>query len=365
MPSVSRLATCRAIVVVLVLWCAVPALGREAPGSWKPGDRIDAELEEEIDRLVAELADGGTSWAARRRLVEIGPPAVDALEGRVLVAQPEHRRRIVTTLSRMEGSESSPLFAAGLTLSLADAVEDLRHDSTPWNATHAMSFLRAHAESARSILEAALRSDDHQQRQAAASVLQGIKGYRPTPRMLAVTVEGLRDDVLPSGRRPGEERGTTTYIFNATQGVHWFLRRPARIRAAEPLLVEALRSDDLQQRFLAAYLLGRGGCAGAFNDVIRVLAPHLGDNHIREDANMAAAGLYGLGPAVVPDLRARLPRADAQEGLLLRLIIHHLAGADDPDAAVPSTARRRKITDVVDDPVTRHRFVGVPWFGRR
>ena len=51
---------------------------------------------------------------------------------------------------------------------------------------------------------------------------------------------------------------------------------------------------------------------------------------------------------------------DFQEELLLRLLIHHLVGADDPDAAVPSTRSRREITDVVRDPVLHHRFITVP-----
>jgi len=357
---VSPRATGRWILAALVLRTSLPAVAFEPPERKQRADPVEAGLAEEIDRLLVDLGEARTSWQAMHRLVEIGPPAVEALEDRILLADPMLRRTVVTTLSWIEGAESSPLFEVGLVLSLADAVENLRHDSVPWNASNAMYFLRRHAEAARPLLEAVLDSEDHQQRQMAAAVLRRIKSYRPTPRMLEVTVEGLGDDVLPVGRRPGDSRVTTTYVFNAADGVRWFLRDRARIRAAELLLLEALWSDDYQQCFLAAYLLGVAGCTSAPGDVFRVLAPHLADNEIRSDANMAAAGLYGLGPAIVPTLRARLRVADPQEEILLRLLIHHLVGADDPDAAVPPTTRRREITDVVRDPVVEHRFVRVP-----
>lgn len=352
----------RRLAILLATFLPLSAMSAAPtePGAWKRGDPVPAALADEIDELLLQIDDRREVWRVYRRLEAIGPPAAGQLEDALFFAETEAQRRIVTLLSRIEGNEKSPMLEAGLSLTLPDAVADLRHDAVRWNAIRAMDYLRKHRSAARPLLERVLDSPDHQQRQLAASLLRGVAAYRPTTRMLAVTIEGLRDDVLPLGKRPGEIRRTGTGDGNATSGVRWFLRDRARIRAAAGQLRAALDADDGQQRFLAAYLLGIGGRTAAAEEIFVVLAPHLCDNAISGDANMAAAAIHGLGPVIIPALRARLPFADRQEADLLRLVLHHLAGADDPDAALLPASRRRTITTRVHDPVLQHRFDTVP-----
>ncbi|MBT8484785.1 MAG: hypothetical protein KJO43_04335 [Phycisphaerae bacterium] len=315
-----------------------------------------------VDRLVSHDIDGRSEgWDLGQRIANLGVEAAPALEAALAECQPASRRRVVWTLESIDGYEPGERFDEAVALCVGEAVAELRHDAQRWNAIRAMTFLHRHEELAEPHLEAALRSDDHQQRQLAAHLLRRSSTYVPSPRMLNVTVEGLSDDVFPSGRRDDELRGSCVPVQNAVGAVRWFLRTPVRISEARAPLARALGSADTQQQFLAAYLLGRGGQVEGWQQTAAVLIPHLGDNDIRGDANMAAAALYGLGPRVVPLLRARLDRADWQEEALILLIIHHLRGPTDLDAEVPAYETRRQITGRVRDPIVDHRFVTVPW----
>ena len=170
---------------------------------------------------------------------------------------------------------------------VAELVEDLRDDDTDWNCLYALGELRELGLKAKPELEKALESTDLQQRQAAAVLLSGIKGYEPTEKMLVVLVEGLANDQFPYEHR-FQRDGSYTYLFNASCGVT-FLAEHAE--SAEALLINAMESKDLQQRFLAAVALGFGGRSKGARRGAEILIPHLRDNRIPCDAVLAAGAL--------------------------------------------------------------------------
>jgi HEAT repeat protein len=196
-------------------------------------------------------------------------------------------------------------------------VAQLRDDNVRWNAPRAMDELRRAGPSAFPALDSALVSNDWQQHQLAAHVLRRNPEYVPSQQLLAVTVEGLRSDDLPSKSEKGQ-RETYTPVYNAGEGTRYLLDHAER---AAPSLVRALNSDDPQQRFLAAYVLGCGGVGPAVDRAAPVLIEHLRDNEVEGDAIMAAAALYRFGTCVTPFLLERLPANDMQQDQLIRLIL--------------------------------------------
>jgi hypothetical protein len=93
---------------------------------------------------------------------------------------------------------------------------------------------------------------------------------------------------------------------------------------AEPFLIEALTSDDPQQRLLAAAILGYGGRTSAMDHAVPILVSHLRDNDMCADAKVAAPALYRFGPDVLPHLRRYLDEEDEQARAILRSIIERL-----------------------------------------
>ncbi len=195
-------------------------------------------------------------------------------------------------------------------------------------------------------LNAALDSDDWQQRQLAACVLwrfihppyweQREPQGEVTQRLIEVSVEGFRSDRLPYDRHSD----TYTYAFNAAEGFH-SLRRHAN--QAEAQLAAGLKSDDYQQRFLCALTLGFGGVSSQAKSAARVLLPHLRDNDIPEDAKWCAAALYRLGQAVEPFLRAALEKSDAQQRKLIELVLLDL---EQPPQTADEFETRRALNDI-------------------
>lgn len=214
-------------------------------------------------------------------------------------------------------------------------IADLRSDDKRWNATSALGRLEQMGESVLARLEAALQSDDRQQRQAAASLLIRLFSLRdsrsastalvPTSRaLLRVCVEGLRSDNLPRADVPASQQAqypndySETEIFNAAAGLR-FLSRHAD--EAEDLLIEALSSSDLQQRFLAAAALGHGRKVCVADRVAKILIPHLRSNRIQGDATIAMIALIRLGPAAEPRIEeARRTAVDDQQAKLLDVL---------------------------------------------
>jgi hypothetical protein len=230
---------------------------------------------------------------------------------------------------------------------IARLIADLADDDVRWNAHRAMWRLRKIGSAAEEQLEAALFSHDWQQRQIAAHCLRGLEGYEPSDRMLEVTVEGLRDDDLPSeGRR--DHRGAYTYVFNAKSGTEYLL---GHAEAAGPFLLDGLRSDDAQQRFLSAFILGHAGLTSGLPEGAPILLEHLRDNDIGGDAIMSAAALYRFGPDVMPHLLAALPDADAQQAQLVNLILLDLTDPPENEQELRARKSMQNVTSVCYDPV--------------
>ena len=222
-----------------------------------------------------------------------------------------------------------------------ELVDALVHDDVRWNALVAQLELIERGDDAVPQLELALRSEDWQQRQLAASLLRRVGTYQPSDSMLVVCVEGLANDRLPF------DRGSRGIVSNATEGTLYLIRH---VEQAEGYVAAGLHFDDAQQRFFCAYILGmtsRGGYAGK---ICEILAPHLNDNSISGDAVLATRALYLTGPAVIPHLDKAARKADAQGRSLLELVILDLR---DPPETLGDLYERGEITDVtglVHDP---------------
>ncbi|MFC1672072.1 HEAT repeat domain-containing protein [Planctomycetota bacterium] len=208
---------------------------------------------------------------------------------------------------------------------LIDALAD---DDVKWNAIRAQRRLRELGALAIEPLEGALMSKDYQQRQLAADVLRQIGGYKPSERMLAILVEGLRDDEFPARVREGK---TTAYTptYNASWGTKYLSKHAAR---AEAFLEKGLESDDAQQKFLCAYIVGVSGMTKHVSKAAGILIDHTKNNGIRGDACLSAAALFRLGKDVLPHLRAALPGADMQQKEVIGALIK--------DIQNPSSSRR-------------------------
>lgn len=194
---------------------------------------------------------------------------------------------------------------------LPQLMNDLRDDSIRFNAIHARDELKFHRGLEQiPYLEKALESDDCQQRQIAASLLRSIDEFNATERLIQETVAGLQNDKLP-GR-------FDIFVFNATEGVRFFLQHPT---VGTDELESALDSDDFQQRFLAAFILGATGRAEKILRIAEILIPHLKNDAIQLNACMATHALCQAGKNVTPFLAPIRDSEDAQQRAAARLIL--------------------------------------------
>jgi hypothetical protein len=235
---------------------------------------------------------------------------------------------------------------------VATLMEALRDDDVRWNAYRATSEIWNLDEPPIAALQAALDSDDAQQRQHAASLLWSFAEPSPwsgrerrealiTRRLLEVTVEGLaRDD------DPGRGRSVVA-LRNAASG---FRRLSRHADEARDLLEAGLKSRDSQQRLLCALALGFGGVHESAETAARVLLPHLRDNAIPEDAKWSVRALYGFGEPVRPSLLRALGGADRQQEELIRLLLLDLDRPPQTKAELEERARWNSVTKVVHDP---------------
>ncbi|HPF15619.1 MAG TPA: hypothetical protein PLJ12_15250, partial [Planctomycetota bacterium] len=194
---------------------------------------------------------------------------------------------------------------------IAKHVQDLHDDDIRWNATDAFHMLDTCFPAAQGPLEAALHSDDWQQRQLAAYLL--AKHFDPQasidPKFWEVLVEALADDDLPET------------IPNAQQATRILTDYG---EPALPYLVRGLDAMDSQQHFLCACILAWRGETQARAKTIQILIEHLQDNDFDCDARLACHALYTLGPPVQPYLEAAWSDADAQARPLITLILDEL-----------------------------------------
>jgi hypothetical protein len=211
-------------------------------------------------------------------------------------------------------------------------VADLLDDHVPGNATAARAQLTRAGAQVAPALERALASTDRQQRVLAALILWELP-REPSLPLLEFTV--------------GETRRGSDLTGAA---VRWLLEHEP---SARRLLTAGVGSEDAQQRFLCAFLLGRAGRRDALGRTCWTLIEHLGDNEIRGDALMAAHALWRLGEPVLPFVRAARPGADRQAGGLLDLVELDIHA---PPGTRQELARRRArhdVTGVYDDPVVQ------------
>lgn len=232
-------------------------------------------------------------------------------------------------------------------------IDDLRDDDVRWNASNALQELSRMNPPPIDELEAALHSDDWQQRQLAASALRLMPRYRPSRAFCRVTVEGLRDDDLPRDHPENGDDATMTWVYNATYGVKHLLEHP---RIATQELAEGLAFPDMQGRFWCAFVLGMTGRHQYVDDAAPILIEHLGDNQFGSDGVYAAAALYRFGMPVLPYLESARFGADQQKRSLIDLIVLDLFSPPRSASDFAKRASMHNASELYHDPVVEFRF---------
>jgi hypothetical protein len=223
------------------------------------------------------------------------------------------------------------------TLLARSLARDLESDDVHWNAERAERMLESLWPHSQPALESALRSGDAQARIIATRLLQR-RVFPPTDDLLRASIEDLRDDA-------GEVRYYIS-LRNAKRSSDYLVNWAD---IAEPFLIEAMASDDPQQRLLAAAVLGYGGRVSAMDRAVPILVSHLRDNDVRGDAKVAAPALYRFGSDVLPHLRRHVETEDDQARAILRSIIEQL---EHPDRSIYRLDNPMpKITDTTGDPL--------------
>ena len=241
-----------------------------------------------------------------------------------------------------------------------ELIEDLRDDDVRWNAIHASTLiLRMDAPPHRELYKA-LDSEDWQQRQLACGLIWTIRTWRVRPedkellanfpitgRLVDVSIEGLRNDELPR-----DADGNYNSVFNARNA---FRGLPEVASEYREKFEAGLRSDDYQQKLMCALILSHGGVAESADLVAPILIPHLRHNDIPEDANLAAYGLYRLGPGVTPHLERAARTADGQQSELIALLLLNFADPPQDRRDLEKRKRLQRITKINFDPTVQRK----------
>jgi hypothetical protein len=235
---------------------------------------------------------------------------------------------------------------------LADAAAmQLGDDGIRRNAEWAEYVLRMLGTEGDRVFERTLDAPDYQARQYAAAYLRDrasgprfaigawrwwgegpMAPYLPTPRLIEVTIEGLRDDTL-------EDR------TNAYDGFGFLLRADPEL--VRPALLRGIASEDRQQAVLAAVIAGYIGDERFLDAAAPVLAESLRSNNHSADAAVACTGLAAFGTPVLPYVEPLLEDPDPQTAKSARLIWLRVVAPE------MSEARRRRfnvVTNLVADP---------------
>ncbi len=244
--------------------------------------------------------------------------------------------------------------------SVEELIIDLYSDNIPWNAEVALRELRSRSSLAETIalLQGTLNSPDYQQRQMVASLLRNSVGYIPDERLAEVIVEGLQDDILPKD----PSIPSHNYVSNATGGTYYLLKYP---EIGTGPLEDALDSADVQQQFLAAYILAVTKRHDETHRITEVLIPHLEDDRVGQNAGYATRALYEMGEKVVPYLQPYTYSSDEQQSRMTRFIIQEIEAAKLGEAGVSERRVEQCVTDVVANPATQLRFGGFDGFVER
>ncbi|MBN1477188.1 hypothetical protein JXA47_10575 [Candidatus Sumerlaeota bacterium] len=284
-------------------------------------------------------------WALWRTRDSMDPAVQRALE-RVLSSDDDQQRYLAATILC-----ATPSLGAEGRYRVADVlIESLRSESgvqRAWNArNHLWDLGYPLPPYAVQGLERALDSDDHLQRQLAALTLVNHVDHTeatPSDRLCEVLVEGLRDDDL---------------VFNAHDSLDFLLRNRDLGTGA---LEAALDSNDTQQRFLAAYILGATGRGERLDDLAEILIPNLREDDVMGNALMACYALCHLGEAIVPHLTPHMEATDPQLQAGALLVLRDIL---EPPRTLSDLEERRQyhaITQDFADPAWQ-RIIHVPWF---
>jgi len=270
--------------------------------------------------------------------------------------------------------------------SLEELIAELGDDDVKNNATGAIDAIMAYPTSPVERLFVALDDPDWQTRQIACNLIWNIRtAHEPieskndmfrtsawrwqikttdpqwrstdipavTDRLVAVTIEGFRDDDTPYERSKNR-------ALMYTNAVHGMFRIIPIAHQWRDELERAMESDDAQQRLVAAIVLAQAGVEQSIERVCQILLPHLRDNDIEEDAKFCVWALTGYGKELIPVLKRALPDADSQQHDLLTLLMLDLVDPPKTKAERIERSRYNSITNIVHDPVAEPPF-GSTW----
>jgi hypothetical protein len=267
-------------------------------------------------------------------------------------------------------------------MSLDELIAELGDDGVLWNAQTAIKAIMSYPNSPIDRLYEALDDPDGQIRQIACDLLWNIRGFegitskhndmvyttyrrwipnandpncpawrftkKPevTPRLVAVTTEGFKDDGTPYDRSL-EPRRALMY----TDAIHGLYRLAPIAQDWQAELEAAAQSKDSQQRFFAALTLAIGGVEDSIEIALAELLPHLRDNDTEGDAVICIWAIAQFGKPVIPHLAKVFPSADQQQRELITLIILDLTNPPQTKQELIARKEMHSITNIVYDPV--------------
>lgn len=216
-------------------------------------------------------------------------------------------------------------------------VKEFREDEIRWNATEAEEMLMSLWPASKEVLELETIAGDVQSRIVATRILRR-KCIEPSDILIAACVADLQDDTGLVDWYMGR--------WNAKMSAHYLLDW---WNLSKQYVLEALDSDDEQQRFLAAVIAGYAGATSRVKTIVALLAPHLLDNDISGDSRIATPALYGLGPNAIPYLQEQLHYSDSQGR---RILFHLIERLEHPERAIyQCTHKLPFITRTASDPL--------------
>jgi hypothetical protein len=246
--------------------------------------------------------------------------------------------------------------------SLDELRDQFRDDNIRYNYTRAARVFFSHPNLTPDYLYSSLNHEDWQVRQLICKsiwdraqkrrfdyttqtyILESInEDYPITDDLIRVSIEGLRDDTTPYDRP--RKRGLT-YTNARFCTISLILVAHDWVSQLET----AMRSDDHQQRYFAAYILARAGVAQSVDEASRILLPHLRDNDICADAKFSVYALGGFGEELKPILHQAIPTADNQQRDLLMLLLWNLQEPAITEQDRIKRSRFNSITKTVYDP---------------
>lgn len=224
-------------------------------------------------------------------------------------------------------------------------VNDLRDDMLEGNAKEALVHLGTYGVFNEAPLVEALTSDDRQQRRLAAEVLRDMPRDGEAPEaLLRATIEDLRsDDVGWNSHR-----------------ARWYLSD--HLEEAKALLIEAMRSDDAQQRRAVMVLLRGTEISGdAFQALLRMSFDDLRSGTSGTAAGAAFDYLLRHVDAAEPVLFEGMQGDDARQRLLCATLAGCATRSDLMSLAVPILAHHLANNEITGDAIVAAR--GLAGFG--